>query len=218
MLAKRLTRRGVALSGGSLAVLMAQESASASMPTRLIDSTAQAASLFAEGGAVTAGVVSAEVATLTGEVVKVMLLGKLKIATTLLMIGCVVVLGGGGLAYRSRAADPPSKAGQSTTDRPGQERPTGQPSQPEGGAGSAAGPVGSFAELLSAQSRVSQKAYEQALVSRDGKVDVDKVHLWSQRLMQAQIATAVGNYVDRPEGQGRLCRGCQGPSGSHETT
>ena len=44
------------------------------MPTRLIDSTAQAASLFAAGGAVTAGVVSAEVAALTGEVLKIMLL------------------------------------------------------------------------------------------------------------------------------------------------
>ena len=33
MLAKRLTRRGMSLSGGSLAVLLAQESASASMPT-----------------------------------------------------------------------------------------------------------------------------------------------------------------------------------------
>ena len=199
MLAKRLTRRGIALSGGSLAVLLAQESASASMPTRLIDSTAQAASLFAEGGAVTAGVVSAEVAALTREVFKVMMLGKLKVATTVLMIGCAVVLGGGGWAYRSRAADPPSQVGQSTTDRPGQEKPTGQPSQPEGGVGSAAGPVGSLAELLSAQARVSQKAYEQALVSRDGKIDVDKVHLWSQRLMQAQIETAVGSYVDDPK-------------------
>ena len=34
---------------------------------------------------------------------------------------------------------------------------------------------------------------------RNGKVDVDKVHLWSQRLMQAQIATAVGNYVTHPK-------------------
>ena len=74
MLAKRLSRRGVSLSVGSLAVLLAQESASASMPTRLIGSTAQAASLFAAGGAVTAGVVSAEVAALTGEVLKIMLL------------------------------------------------------------------------------------------------------------------------------------------------
>ncbi len=42
---------------------------------------------------------------------------------------------------------------------------------------------------------MSQKAYEQALETRNGKIDVDKVHLWSQRLMQAQMATAVGNYI-----------------------
>ena len=78
--------------------------------------------------------------------------------------------------------------------------PTSQPSQPEGGVGSAAGPVRSYADLLSAQARVSQKAYEQALAShRNGKVDLEKVHLWSQRLMQAQIATAVGNYVIDPK-------------------
>ena len=191
MLAKRLSRRGVSLSAGSLAVLLAGESASAGMPTWLIGPTAQAASSFAAGEAVTAGMVSAQVATLTREVLKVMLLGKLKILTTMLMIGGVVVLGGGGLAYRSRAADPPSKAGQGASDQPGQERPTIEPSRPKGGAG----PVGTYAELLSAQSRVSQKAYEQALETRNGKIDVDKVHLWSQRLMQAQMATAVGNYI-----------------------
>ena len=47
---------------------------------------------------------------------------------------------------------------------------------------------------------MGQRAYEQALASyRDGKVDLEKVHLWSQRLMQAQIATAVGSYVTDPK-------------------
>jgi hypothetical protein len=76
---------------------------------------------------------------------------------------------------------------------------TSQPSQPEGRVVSAAGLVRSRADLLSAQARVSQKAYEQALASRNGKVDLEKVHLWSQRLMQAQIATAEGNYVVDPK-------------------
>jgi DNA-directed RNA polymerase specialized sigma24 family protein len=39
MLAKRLARRGLSLSAGSLAALLAQESASASMPTQLTSST-----------------------------------------------------------------------------------------------------------------------------------------------------------------------------------
>jgi hypothetical protein len=106
LLATRLSRRGVSLSAGTLAALLAQESASASMPTQLISSTIQAASLLAAGGAVTAGVVSAEVAALIGEVLNIMLLGKLKIATAVLLAASVVVAGGTGLSYRARANEP----------------------------------------------------------------------------------------------------------------
>jgi hypothetical protein len=77
--------------------------------------------------------------------------------------------------------------------------PTEQQSQAVGGVGSAAGPARSIADLLSAQMRVCQKAYEQSLMVRNGKDDLEKVHLWSQRLMQAQIATAVGSYVTDPK-------------------
>ena len=65
------------------------------MPTKLIGSTARAASLLAAGEPVTAGVVSAEVAALTSEVLKIMLLGKIKIATMALL----VVLSGTGLIW-----------------------------------------------------------------------------------------------------------------------
>jgi RNA polymerase sigma factor (sigma-70 family) len=106
LLARRLSRQGVSLSAGSLAALLAQDMASASMPTQLIGSTVQAASLFAAGGAVTAGVVSADVAALIGEVLKVMLLGKLKVATAVLLVASVVVVGGTGLTYRARATEP----------------------------------------------------------------------------------------------------------------
>ncbi len=105
LLARRLSRWGVSLSAGSLAALLAQDVASASMPTKLIGSTVQAASLFAAGGAVTAGVVSAEVVALIGEVLKVMLLGKLKIARAMLLAASVLVAGGTGLSYRARATE-----------------------------------------------------------------------------------------------------------------
>ena len=65
--------------------------------------------------------------------------------------------------------------------------------------GSAAAPVRSRAELLSAQLRVCQKAYEQSLIVRNGKDDVEKIHLWSQRVMRAQIAAAEGSYVTDPK-------------------
>jgi hypothetical protein len=78
--------------------------------------------------------------------------------------------------------------------------PARQPSQPGSRAGSPTGPVRSVSELLSAQSRAGQRAYEQALASyRDGEVDSEKVYIWSQRLMQAQVGTAVGSYVDDPK-------------------
>lgn len=103
MLARRLSRSSMTLSGGSLAVLLAQESASASMPTRLIGSTARAASLYAAGGAATAGVVSAGAVALTGEMMKMMLLSKIKVATTLVLVASALAVGGTGLAYRAQA-------------------------------------------------------------------------------------------------------------------
>ena len=55
----------------------------AAAPLELVRSTAQAASLSMVDKAVTAGVVSAKVAALTGEVLNTMLLNKLKLATAM---------------------------------------------------------------------------------------------------------------------------------------
>ena len=49
MLAERLTRRGVTLAGGSLAVLLSQDSASAGVPLSLITSTTRAATCLRRG-------------------------------------------------------------------------------------------------------------------------------------------------------------------------
>ena len=91
MLAKRLTRHGVSVSVGSLAVLMARD-ASATVPTMLISATAQAASSFAAGGA--SGVVVAPVLGLTNDVLKIMLASRLKITTLALLI-----LAGAGIIW-----------------------------------------------------------------------------------------------------------------------
>ena len=93
MLAGRLTRRGVTLSGGSLAVLLSQGSASAGVPLPLIRSTARAATRFAAGQAA-AGVISTKAAALAEGVLKGMLMTKLKIVTAVLM---VVALGTAGM-------------------------------------------------------------------------------------------------------------------------
>jgi len=95
----------------------------------------------------------------------------------------VVATGAGVLNYRASGSQ----------DRGAQ---TGQPSRPDGEVGSAVSPVRSFPDLFSAQARVGQRAYEQAVASyRDGRVDLEKVHRWSKRLVEAQVATATGSYV-----------------------
>src|SRR5262249_50876133 len=76
--AKRLTQRGVALSGGALAAVLSPEVASAGVPPAVVSSTLQAAGFSAAGKATTGGVVSAKVTALTQGVMKMMLLTKLK--------------------------------------------------------------------------------------------------------------------------------------------
>jgi RNA polymerase sigma factor (sigma-70 family) len=179
-LRERLARRGL-ISAGALGTLLFSDTAQATVPTALAEITAQVASGFATGAPLTSGVVSLSATMLANSILRNMIMTKLKwIGMTLAAV--TLATGAGVLTFGASGSQDPVL-------------PTSQPSQPEGGVASAAGPVRSRADLLSAQARVSQKAYEQALASRNGKVDLEKVHLWSQRLMQAQIATAEGSYV-----------------------
>ena len=73
MLAKRLARNGLAVSGGSLAAVMSQNVASACVPTAVVSFTIRVATLFVAGKA--AGVISIPIATLT-EGTETMLLNK----------------------------------------------------------------------------------------------------------------------------------------------
>jgi RNA polymerase sigma factor (sigma-70 family) len=96
MLARRLARHGLAVSGGALAVLLADRVV-ACVPASVVSSTLTAASSFAAGQAAS-GVVSAKVAAITQGVLRTMLLNKLKIATAVvLLIFAVSVVGGIGL-------------------------------------------------------------------------------------------------------------------------
>jgi RNA polymerase sigma factor (sigma-70 family) len=103
MLARRLTRQGVALSPAALAIVLSQNAASASLPATLAISTTKAAALLAAGTA-PAGMISAHVATLTNAVLKTMLLTKLKIATAILVLVPLVVVGA-GVSYSTKAAE-----------------------------------------------------------------------------------------------------------------
>jgi hypothetical protein len=99
LLAERLSRRGVALSGGALAALLAREAAAAQVAASLVGATAKTAALVAAGHL---AAVSMPVAVLTKGVLRAMFLTKLKVAAGAVLLA--VVLGAGGLAYRSGEA------------------------------------------------------------------------------------------------------------------
>ncbi len=105
MLARRLAKGGLSLSGGSLGAALA-EGASAAVPAPLVISTTKAAVLIAAGQA---AAVTTPAAFLMNEVLKAMLLTKLKFAVTAVMV--TVALGASGFIYRAagEGAPPPGK-------------------------------------------------------------------------------------------------------------
>lgn len=140
MLARRLRRQGLAVSGGALAAALAQSAASAGMPFAVVSSTIRAAGLIAAGRAAAPGVVSAKAVVLAEGVVKTMLLAKLKVPTAVL--AALVVLGAGtaalthpGLAERPAASAVTPLVGAAgadvTTPSVRGEQPTDPPVNPK---------------------------------------------------------------------------------------
>jgi RNA polymerase sigma factor (sigma-70 family) len=95
LLAGRLSRRGVALSGAALAASLAG-GAAAAVPAPLVLSTAKVAALMAAGQSAAVG---PHAALLMHEVQKGMLMAKLKVCAALAAVA--VVLGAGGFAYQA---------------------------------------------------------------------------------------------------------------------
>jgi RNA polymerase sigma factor (sigma-70 family) len=131
LLAKRLTGHGLAVTGAAVAGVVSQEAA-AGVPAALVSSTIKAASLFAAGRAVTAGVISAQVAALAEGVLRTMLLGKLKVAAAVLVVcalgagvGTSLLHGQTGPADPAAAQAPSGERGLPRADP--RLRPAGQP-------------------------------------------------------------------------------------------
>jgi RNA polymerase sigma factor (sigma-70 family) len=91
MLAKRLSRHGLALSATALAAVLPSTMASANVPPSVISSTIEAATLVAAGQAAE-GVISPTVTALTEGVLRNMLMTKLK--TVAFVVVLVVLVGG----------------------------------------------------------------------------------------------------------------------------
>jgi RNA polymerase sigma factor (sigma-70 family) len=110
MLAKRLARRGLVISGGALTAALTQASASACVPSPLLASTVVAATAVAAGKSTE--LVSAEVAALIDGGMKAMLMKKLKIvAAVLLVAGSVIAVG----QFKPQAAAEQGEESKQTT-------------------------------------------------------------------------------------------------------
>jgi TIGR03009 family protein len=139
LLAKRLGRHGRALSGGAVALALAQNLARAVVPHRVVSCTRKAARLLATGQAAP-GAIPATVAASVEGVMKTMLVSKLKtIAVLLLGVGLTVAavpLGSALLAPGIRAAEPsgarkdPPKAPPAGTENTKPSRTEPEPADP----------------------------------------------------------------------------------------
>jgi RNA polymerase sigma factor (sigma-70 family) len=113
LLARRLSRHGLALSAGAIATTIAQGVAQARVPAALVLSTLRAASLGATGPAVAAGVISASVAALTEGVIRTMLWTKLKIVASVLLLAVLACYGAASLTFATAPAEPVDPARKS---------------------------------------------------------------------------------------------------------
>jgi RNA polymerase sigma factor (sigma-70 family) len=94
MLARRLTRRGLAVSATSVAATMPQQAALGSVPAALLANTVKAAALIAAGEATAAGAISGQVAILTEAVLRATALTKRKAAIVVFLIAALVLSAG----------------------------------------------------------------------------------------------------------------------------
>jgi RNA polymerase sigma factor (sigma-70 family) len=124
MLAKRLTQRGVTLSGGALAAVLAQNVASASVSISLVSATIQAATLVAVGQTAATGAISVKVAALTEGVLKAMLMSKLKAVIAIVLVLGLMATGATVLTCRTATAqsDKPPTAEERVKVPPKQEQ------------------------------------------------------------------------------------------------
>jgi len=95
LLAKRLGRHGLSVSGGGLTTL-SHSAASAGVPARVVTTTIHVATRFAAGDAI--GLISGPVAALTQEVLKTMLLNKIMTLTMVVLVLSIAAVTGANLA------------------------------------------------------------------------------------------------------------------------
>jgi RNA polymerase sigma factor (sigma-70 family) len=122
-LARKLTRHGLAMSAGTLAMALTQQASSAAVRTGLVTVSTKAATLTAAGQSV-AGLLSAQALALSQGALKTMLLNKLKVIS-LVCLGIVVGGLGAGLGVPRLMAQPAALLAQA--DQPAKPSEAGRP-------------------------------------------------------------------------------------------
>ena len=115
MLAGRLARHGVVLSGALLATVLAERVASAAIQPALLASTVQAAALTAAGKSAV-GLVSAEAVALSQGVLKTMFLSKLKVVSFAILGAVLAGLGAGLIGLPGGTGSPAVQASPQKVD------------------------------------------------------------------------------------------------------
>src|SRR5262249_54968156 len=107
LLRQRLVRRGVSLSGVTLATVLCAHAARAGAPLAVVTTTARAGLAFVADRAVAVGLASAQTIALAEGVLRAMWMTKVKLAAALFLAGVVVLaLGAGVVAQRADNAKP----------------------------------------------------------------------------------------------------------------
>ena len=101
----RLSRRGLGLTT-ALAALAISDGVGAAVPAPLAEATVHAAIQYAGSKALAKGLISAQTATLLGAVTRSLLVGKVMVATALL-VGLATLAVGGGLLISADKPEPP---------------------------------------------------------------------------------------------------------------
>jgi RNA polymerase sigma factor (sigma-70 family) len=129
MLAKRLTRRGVTLPAGAVALLVSRNATRAGVPAALMTSTVEAVGSLAAGSVLGSGV-SLEVTTLTDGVLKAMFIKKIIPTTMVVLALSVAAITGGSLALGQTEGTDKPMAGKDVK-QPAAEKPVEPPAKQE---------------------------------------------------------------------------------------
>src|SRR5262249_38387249 len=110
LLAKRLARSGLVVSGAALAAVLSQKAALACVPYAVASATIKAGRLLPAGRAAAPGPASAKAVGLAEGVLRTMLLAKLKIVAALLVAAVILGAGAAGLTQQVPADQPFAQA------------------------------------------------------------------------------------------------------------